>query len=366
MANESSTGGSVTDSATGDVAGSATGSSVTDKRRATIWEVAKAAGVSHQTVSRYLRNDAKMRPETVARVRQAVEELDYRPNLTARSMRTRRSGRVAVLLPAVATYGPPQILSGVMEVAHEHGYTVEAFSVEGTPADRFERVRELADSGQVEGVLALAPLPPGSGGRFPERAAIVVSADYDDKFRGVGELADGSPVEDLVVRLAELGHRRFLHVTGALDYASARGRRDVFVATVERLGLGPAQVIESDWSAEGARAVVLSLPEKDHPTAVIAASDVGAAGVVLGARERGWTIPGDLSVTGWDNNQLGAYLEPTMTTVNVDHRKLGRAAMARLVATLQPETAAAREAEAASDGPLNTIIWRGSTGPAPS
>ncbi|MGW2090586.1 LacI family DNA-binding transcriptional regulator [Promicromonospora sukumoe] len=359
MVNEISTGtstGSSTDSSTETAKGG---------RRATIWEVAKVAGVSHQTVSRYLRNDAKMRPETVARVRQAVEELDYRPNLTARSMRTRRSGRVAVLLPAVATYGPPQILSGVMEVAHEHGYTVEAFSVEGSPADRFERVRELADSGQVEGVLALAPLPPGSGGRFPERAAIVVSADYDDKFRGVGELADGSPVEDLVVRLAELGHRRFLHVTGALDYASARGRRDVFVATVERLGLGPAQVIESDWSAEGARAAVLALPEQDHPTAVIAASDIGAAGVVLAARERGWTIPGDLSVTGWDNNLLGAYLEPTLTTVRVDHRKLGRAAMARLVETLQPGTAA-RGSDPASDGPLNTIIWRGSTGPSPS
>lgn len=332
-------------------------------RRATIWEVAKAAGVSHQTVSRYLRNDSKMRPETVERVGAAVRELGYRPNLTARSMRTRRSGRVAVLLPAVATYGPPQILSGVMDVAHEHGYTIEAFSVEGGPTERFDRVLELADSGQVEGVLALAPLPPESEHRFPDRAAIVVSADYDDEFRGVGELADGSPVADLVERLAELGHRRFLHVTGALDFASARGRRDVFVATIERLGLGPALVHESDWSAEGGRAAVLALPERDHPTAVIAASDMGAAGVVLGARERGWTIPGDLSVTGWDNNPLGAYLQPTLTTVHVDHRKLGRAAMARLVARLRPDAATGPGAGAAEDGPLNTIIWRESTGP---
>ncbi|WP_369374183.1 LacI family DNA-binding transcriptional regulator [Promicromonospora sp. Populi] len=329
-------------------------------RRATIWEVAKVAGVSHQTVSRYLRQDTKMRPETVARVRQAVHDLDYRPNLTARSMRTRRSGRVAVLLPAVATYGPPQILSGVMEVAHEHGYTIEAFSVEGTPADRFERVLHLADSGQVEGVLALAPLPPGSGDRFPERAAIVVSPDYDDKFRGVGELADGSPVAELVERLAELGHRRFLHVTGALDYASARGRRDVFVATVERLGLGPALVHESrDWSPETGLAAVRALPEAGRPTAIVAASDAVAAGVVEGARERGWSIPGDLSVTGWDNHLLGAYLEPTLTTVHVDHRKLGRAAMARLVATLRSDSTTP-----SSEEPLNTIIWRGSTGAA--
>lgn len=342
------------------------------RRRATIWEVAKAAGVSHQTVSRYLRNDTKMRPETVDRISTAVRELDYRPNLTARSMRTRRSGRIAVLLPAVATYGPPQILSGVMEIAHEHGYTIEALSVEGTSTDRFERVLEIADSGQVEGVLALAPLPPESEHRFPDRAAIVVSADYDDEFHGVGELADGSPVAELVERLAELGHRRFLHVTGSLDFASARGRRDVFVETIERLGLGPALIHEGDWSPEAGRAAVLALPERDHATAVIAGSDPVAAGVVQGARERGWSIPGDLSVTGWDNNLLGAYLQPTLTTVQVDHRKLGRAAMARLVATLRAQPGPERtqpESEPAlppsAQGPLNTIIWRESTGPAP-
>ena len=329
------------------------------ERRATIWEVAKAAGVSHQTVSRYMRDDPRMRPETVERVARAVAELDYRPNLTARSMRTRRTGRVAVLLPAVATYGPPQILGGVMEVAHEHGYTIEAFSVEGTAAERFDRVLELADSGQVEGVLALAPLPPASEHQVPARAAIVASADYDDRFRGVGELADGSPVAEIVEHLAELGHRRFLHVTGALDFASARGRRDVFVATIERLGLGPAIVHEGDWSPASGRTAVRALAERDHPTAVIAASDPVAAGVVQGARERGWSIPADLSVTGWDNSLLGAYLEPTLTTVQVDHHRLGRAAMARMVARLRGEPAPPAPAT-----PLNTIIWRGSTGPA--
>lgn len=340
-----------------------TNQSSTPDRRATIWEVAKVAGVSHQTVSRYLRNDTKMRPETAARISSAVQELDYRPNLTARSMRTRRSGRVAVLLPAVATYGPPQILGGVMEVAHEHGYTIEAFSVEGTSADRFERVLQLADSGQVEGVLALAPLPPESEHRFPDRAAIVVSADYDDEFHGVGELADGSPIAEIVERLADLGHRRFLHVTGSLDFASARGRRDVFVETIERLDLGPALVHEGDWTAEAGHAAVLALPDDEHPTAVVAASDVVAAGVVQGARERGWSIPEDLSVTGWDNHQLGAYLQPTLTTVQVDHRKLGREAMARLVATLDAQPGADPAPPPVSGGPLNTVIWRESTGP---
>jgi len=338
---------------------------MTDQRtartgRATIWEVAKLAGVSHQTVSRYLRRDPKMRPETIARVASAVEQLDYRPNLTARSMRTRQSGRVAVFLPAVATYGPPQILGGVMEVAHEHGYVIEALTVEGTPDDLFDRVLDVADSGQVEGVLALAPLPPETEHRYPDRAAIVVSADYDDQFRGVGALADGSPVAELVEGLAALGHRRFLHVTGALDFASARGRRDVFVETIERLGLGPAQVHEGAWTAEAGREAVLTLPDHDRATAVVAGSDVVAAGVVQGARERGWSVPGDLSVTGWDNHQLGAYLQPTLTTVHVEHRELGKSAMRRLVSILRAETV-----PSAPGSPLNTVIWRESTAAPP-
>ncbi|NEE02675.1 LacI family DNA-binding transcriptional regulator [Phytoactinopolyspora halotolerans] len=327
-------------------------------RRATIWEVAKAAGVSHQTVSRYLRHDKRMRPETIARISKAVQQLDYRPNLTARSMRTRRSGRVAVFLPSVTSYGPSRILSGAMDVAHEAGYAVEVLSVEGTPTDRFDRVLQLADSGQVEGVLALAPLPPESENRYPDRAAIVVSADYDDNLRGVGELADGSPVATLVEHLAELGHRRFLHVTGALDFASARGRRDVFVETVETLGLGPALVHVGDWTPEAGRDAVLALSDEEPPTAVIAGSDVIAAGVVEGARMRGWSVPDDLSVTGWDNHLLGAYLQPTLTTVDVDHRKLGSAAMARLVAMLK-----SAPPPAFTQRPLNTIIWRESTAP---
>ncbi|MFC7404741.1 LacI family DNA-binding transcriptional regulator [Georgenia alba] len=327
-------------------------------RRATIWEVAKAAGVSHQTVSRYLRHDPKMRSETVTRISRAVEQLDYRPNLTARSMRTRRSGRIAVFLPPVTHPGLARILSGAVDAAHEAGYALEVLSVEGTPDERFERVLQTADSGQVDGVLTLAPIPPESGHGSPGRAAIVVAEDYDERSRGIGELADGSPAAELVEGLADLGHRRFLHITGPLDFASARARRDVFVETVERLGLGPARLHEGRWAAEAGREAVLALPEEDRPTAIIAGSDLVAGGVIEAARERGWEIPRDLSVTGWDNLGLGAYLQPTLTTVDVDHMQLGHAAMSRLIATL------GATAPPPVEGSVHTVIWRGSTGPA--
>jgi LacI family transcriptional regulator len=118
-------------------------------------------------------------------------------------------------------------------------------------------------------------------------------------------------------------------------------------------------VVDGDWSAESGREAVLALPEEGGPTAVIAGNDVVAAGVVRGALERGWSVPGDLSVTGWDNNPVGAYLSPALTTVDVDRERLGADAMERLVATVR-----GREPEI-SGAPLNRIVWRESTGPAP-
>lgn len=330
---------------------------VNTPRRATIWEVAKTAGVSHQTVSRYLRRDPQMRPETVARVSRAVEELDYRPDLTARSMRTRRSGRIAVFLPTVTRAHAIQILTGVLEVAHEEGYAVEVVSVEGPPDVQLERTLEIADSGRVEAVLSLSSLPPESLRRLPPGAAVVSSVDFDDKLRGVGPLADGSPVAELVAHLAQLGHERILHVTGSLDFASARGRRDVFVETIEGLGLGPALIHEGDWSPESGREAVLAMPETGRPTAVVAPNDFVAAAAIQAAHERGWRLPSELSVTGWDNEVVSKYLVPALTTVDVDRRQLGRRAMARLFATMRSEQ------PPETTGPLNTILWRDSTAP---
>ncbi|MEE2048648.1 substrate-binding domain-containing protein, partial [Nocardiopsis tropica] len=125
------------------------------------------------------------------------------------------------------------------------------------------------------------------------------------------------------------------------------------------LGLESHGVVDGDWSAESGRDAVRSLAEDSGVTAVIAANDVVAAGVVRGALERGWGVPDDLSVTGWDNNPVGAYLSPALTTVDVDRERLGRDAMERLVASVRGTE------PALSDGPLNRIVWRESTGPAP-
>lgn len=322
-------------------------------KRPTIMEVARLAGVSHQTVSRYLREDGGLRPETRASIDRAVKQLDYRPNLLARSMRTRRSGRLAVVLPRM-TYDPARMVAGASAAAAEAGFAIEVVSVSGATA-RTQRALELADSGQVEGVLSLAPLEGRGGSQSRTDAPIVVSDDFDDEMRGVGALADPSPVIELVTRLAGLGHRRFFHVAGSANFASARARREAFVHTVHGLGLEVTGVFDGDWSGEsGIRAAHTWDPDR-HPTAVIAANDVVAAGVIRGAWERGLRVPDQLSVTGWDNHVLGQFGVPSLTTVDVDLEGLGRNAMRRLISVVKDE-------EAAPVQPLiNRVIWREST-----
>ncbi|MBR8745009.1 LacI family DNA-binding transcriptional regulator [Nocardiopsis sp. MG754419] len=329
------------------------------RRRPTIMDVARLAGVSHQTVSRFLRDEGKgLKESNRERIDAAMRELDYRPNLVARSMRTRRTGRLAIVLPSLRTLGPARMLIGAVETAHAEGFVVEVVSLGGGARARTERMSELADAGQVEGILSLSPLDLDGAGPM-NNAAVVVSADYDDEMRGIGELADASPVVELIERLADQGHRRFLHVTGDLGFASARGRRKTYEDTIAKLGLESFGVIEGTWSAEAGSAAIRALPEDSGVTAIIAGSDVIAAGVCRGAKERGWRVPEDLSVTGWDDNPVGAHLSPSLTTVDVDLVLLGENAMRRLVAAVRDTTPQLTER------PLNRIIWRESTGPVP-
>ncbi|MCC8251621.1 LacI family DNA-binding transcriptional regulator [Saccharothrix luteola] len=330
----------------------------TARRRPTITDVARLAGVSPQTVSRFLRFNGGLKPATVARVENAIRELDYRPNLVARSMRTRKTGRLAILMPAIG-FNPSRMLAGAGATADGAGYFVDVVSAGGGVRARSERLLELADSGQFEGILSLAPVLPSVEHQLHHRTTVVISADFDDEMRGIKDLADATPLVRMVEHLASLGHSRFLHVAGDAQFASARARKQSYLETVERLGLASAGVFDGDWSGESGIEAIRSLPNRARPTAVIAANDVVAAGVVRGVRERGWDVPGDISVTGWDNNDIGQFMTPSLTTVDVDLERLGSKAMAKLIAGLrgtEPE---------ADDESLFRIIWRESTAEPP-
>lgn len=295
-----------------------------------------------------------MTEETRARVRRAAEELNYRPNLAARSMRTRRSGRVAVLM-GIPVYNPVRLLAGAGAEARAAGYAMEVHGIDGDAETRAEVLLDLTGSGQYEGVVAFTPvtLEPDRFGGVP----VVTTSSFDDEMHTAGELADATPVRVLVEGLAAMGHRRFLHVAGPSEFSSARAREDVYLGTVDQLGVESLGVVRGDWTGAAGYEAVRALPGGCLPLAVVAANDDVAVGVMRAAADRGWDVPGDLSVTGWDNYEVGAYLSPSLTTVDGDRYEAGRRAMQRLLAELV-------DRQPPPDGrSLNRVIWRESTAP---
>ncbi|MGW2119031.1 LacI family DNA-binding transcriptional regulator [Streptomyces zhihengii] len=329
------------------------------RKRATIWEVARLAGVSHQTVSRYFKGDSGMKPATREKIGEAVAELDYQPSLIARSMRTQRSNRIAIVLPEMTSFVPAPILKGASIAAHEAGYSTDVMGLEGDEKRRAEGVISLLRTQQVDAVLSFTPL-----GDLAERAdpsrPVMVYGEYDDHMRSQGALADGQPAAEIVRYLADLGHRRFLHVAGADDWASARNRRTVYEETVADLGLESYGVVRGDWSVRSGYEAARDLPANSGVTAVLAANDYVAMGVVRGFQDRGIDVPGEVSVFGWDDEQFTEYFRPTLSTVHNDREALGREAMRALLGRIRGDDVTAPVAPS-----LFRLIPRGSSGPAP-
>ncbi|WP_327692472.1 substrate-binding domain-containing protein [Streptomyces sp. NBC_00459] len=332
--------------------------SAPERKRPTIWEVAERAGVSHQTVSRFLKNDSGMKPATRARVEQAVAELDYRPNLMARSMRTRRTHRITIVLPELSGFVPIPLLRGASAAAHEAGYMTDVVGLEGGESRRASSALSLLETRQTDGVLSLVPLGDLADGPADERRPVVVLGEYDDNLQSRGRLADGRPSEEILRHLADQGHRRFLHVAGSQDWASARNRRAVYVEAVERLGLESFGVVDGDWSVRSGYEAARDLPADSGVTAVLAANDYVALGVLRGFQDRGVRVPEEMSVFGWDDEEFTRYFSPSISTVHVNKEEVGRQSMLSLLALLRGEPEPRSEVT-----DLFHLVPRGSSGP---
>ncbi|WP_314426543.1 LacI family DNA-binding transcriptional regulator [uncultured Microbacterium sp.] len=320
-------------------------------RRPTSHDVAHRAGVSQSTVSFVFTGRPGISEATREKVLRAAAELSYRPNLAARSMRTQRTGRLAVVVP-IATMNPLTLLSGAIAAAREEGYVVEVVSLPEDPAGLDERLSEVVGSGQYEGVLAFTPLPAIDSTGGP---VVLSVGEFDDAMHMTGAFTDSRPLAQMIERLAAQGHRRFIHLAGAEDFPSARARREAYLATVERLGLESLGVTEGDWSGTAGEAAIDALPQDAPPLAVIAANDLIATGAIRAATRRGWKLPDQVAVTGWDDHHQSAFLVPSLTSVAQDRERLGAYSMHRLIAAVRGGEQPVRPDD------LLTVVWREST-----
>jgi DNA-binding LacI/PurR family transcriptional regulator len=305
-------------------------------RAATIYDVAHAAGVSHQTVSRYLRGYAGIRPATRDRVMQALDELGYRPNQTARTLKSGRSQRIGALTHEISLVGPSRMVEGASAASREAGYVLDIVSLDSRDPRAIERSLDLIIQHDLAGVLAFAVTDEMTRAfhsapfRVPAYLAVETDGAFDDS-RGVLARV-GVPL--LIDHLAGLGHRRFVHVAGPSMWSAARNRTLAYTSAVAAAGLHSAGILTGDWSAASGYAAVAGLAVLPDATAFLAANDQMALGVMLALKERGLRIPADASVVGIDDIAEAAYFDPPLTTVRNDFETQGRRAVVTLLARL--------------------------------
>lgn len=309
-------------------------------RPPSIHDVARRAGVSYQTVSRVVNEHPQIRPETAERVQQAIEELGYRPNRAARALVLRCTRTIGVLLSARALHGPFSSFLAVVDAAAARGYTVTTIP---TASDRPEDVARGVDAllaQGVDGIIAIAPQDrarsaiQGIGARVPVMTLQGGPGEREDFGFDQRQGARAA-----VSHLLALGHRVVLHVPGPHGWAEAEERARGYELEMRAHGLEPLLARESDWTAaSGHRSALAALPGSDA-TAVFAANDETAFGVLAAARELGLRVPADLSVVGVDDIPTARFVDPALTTVRQDFGVLGRRAITVLIAEIEGDDA---------------------------
>lgn len=336
----------------------------TTAKAATIYDVAQAAGVSHQTVSRYLKGFEGIRPETRERVERALDELGYRPNLTARSLKSGRSHRIGALTHEVSHVGPSRIAQGASVAAREAGYVLDLVSLDVHDARSIEESLDLIMQHDLAGVLALSSTDTMTRAfeatRFRVPVLIAVSSDSD---RGPRADPAATYLHALVGHLVSLGHRRMVHIAGPTEWPAARLRTRAYEHAVAEHGLTSVATLPGDWSARSGYDAIMRLPELSDATAYLAANDQTALGVMLALKERGLRIPEDVSVVGIDDVADAAYFDPPLTTLHLEFEEQGRASVLELIAMIEGRQPGAGPAPHVARAPH--VVERRSSGPAP-
>ncbi len=292
-------------------------------------DVAELAGVSHQTVSRVLNDHPNVREQTRLRVKAAMAALGYRPNPAARALVTGRSRSISVVMQSTTLYGPASLLAAFEHAASDAGFSVFVSSV------RELDQRSVSDSvsGALEqgsaGLVVIAPV---------EAAARAVKNLPADMPRVVIDGDPASPTGLITVdqhegaRLAtqyllDRGHATVWHVSGPPGWFDSAGRIEGWRETLAAAGAEIPPPVPADWTPEAGYRAGLLLARMPEITAIFAANDDLALGIIKAMRERGRSVPEDVSIVGFDDIPVANYVQPPLTTVRPDFAEVGRLSM---------------------------------------
>ena len=325
-------------------------------------DVARLAGVSQKTVSRVLNDEPYVSAELRRRVLDAAESLGYRRNNAARALASGRTHAIGVVTLGTGLYGPASLLTGIERAVRRTGYALRvANTVEGDPGGVAGAVETLLDQG-VDGIVISEPIDEGDGSLHVDVPVLVLGAPPAlTAPRVVTAGVDGLALARLATdHLLDLGHATVHHLAGPQRWFAARDRLAGWRAALEARGVPPPPHTMGDWSAASGYAAGRELA--GDVTAVFAANDDMAVGLIRALTEAGRRVPDDVSVVGFDDIPLAGYVTPPLTTVPQPFDAVATRGIELLLhAVEQPDA----EPPPVADPPVELVV-RASTAPPPS
>ncbi|MFJ1967964.1 LacI family DNA-binding transcriptional regulator [Streptomyces sp. NPDC087903] len=328
-------------------------------------DVAQLAEVSQKTVSRVFNDEPYVSADVRRRVLDAAEQLGYRRNNAARALASGRTRSIGVVTLGTALYGPASLLMGVERAVRDTGYALRVVNtVEGDPGGVSGAVDALLEQG-VDGIVISEPIDEAGdqGERSVAVPVLVLSAP--PPFAAPTVLAAGGGV-DLMARAAtehllDLGHATVHHLAGPQRWYAARDRLEGWRAALTAHGRHEPPVVEGDWSAASGYAAGRALAADPGVTAVFSANDDMAIGLMRALTEAGRRVPQDVSVVGFDDIPVAAYVTPPLTTVRQLFDVVAQDGLRRLLHSIENP----RADPLPPTDPTVDLVVRASTAPPP-
>ena len=309
-----------------------------DKVRApNIRDVARLAGVSYQTVSRVLNESPSIKDSTKQRVLDVIQEIGYRPNQAARTLVTSKSRTIGILSQQTAYYGPTTSITAIEQAAKEAGYRLSITNISSGEYISIKAGLDYLLSQSIEALVVIAP----QVRVFEILAELSIDVPFvtlqSTDLGGVHSMSvDQVAGARMATRhLIELGHTEIMHISGPQDWIEAEARMQGFLHEINEAELRTRAPILGDWSASFGYYAGLELLRFRDFSAVFASNDQMALGFMHACRELGLSIPGDMSVVGFDDIPEAAHFFPPLTTVRQNFPEIGRRAVSLLISELR-------------------------------